>query len=334
MHSTNNIKIQISLILLLVFLSMYSKNYSYAASFTQNKIVLQIGNPYMIVNGVKKEIDPKNLTYPIVDKSGLTMLPIRALTETLGGSVSWDGNSKRLLIRLNSNYVKMWLDKKEIYANNIKKTISVPPRLKNSITLVPLRYIIDNLGCTAIWDGSNKTITIYYPNQNNSEAKTEKLITQVSEIADISVYVGEALDLPSSINVSYSDGSNADLPVKWDNADTSLSGIQTVLGRIDNYPSPITVKITVNEHLPLLNIEGYVSDKDTYESLSDSNITFSNDDWSLSTEIDANGYFNFEEFPAGTYTVSIIANGHTPYSEVLEVHSDEALNFYLNANPN
>ena len=51
-------------------------------------MVLVIGNPLMKVNNVSKEIDPGRSTAPVT-VNGRTFVPIRAIIETMGGSVSW-----------------------------------------------------------------------------------------------------------------------------------------------------------------------------------------------------------------------------------------------------
>jgi len=38
----------------------------------------------------------------------------------------------------------------------------VVPEIINSRTMLPLRFVTENLGCDVQWDGSTKTITIKY----------------------------------------------------------------------------------------------------------------------------------------------------------------------------
>ncbi len=56
-------------------------------------LTLQIGNPNMTINGVSQEIDPGTGTVPIV-LNDRTMLPVRAVIEAVGGTVSWDENTQ------------------------------------------------------------------------------------------------------------------------------------------------------------------------------------------------------------------------------------------------
>jgi len=66
-------------------------------------ISLQVGSSRMTVGGVIKPIDAQG-TRPLI-RNGTTMVPIRAIVESLGGSVGWDTATRRLDIRLGSRTV-------------------------------------------------------------------------------------------------------------------------------------------------------------------------------------------------------------------------------------
>jgi len=61
------------------------------------------GSPRMTVGGVAKAIDAQG-TKPLIS-NGTTMVPIRAIVESLGGSVGWDTAARRCDIRLGSRTV-------------------------------------------------------------------------------------------------------------------------------------------------------------------------------------------------------------------------------------
>jgi YVTN family beta-propeller protein len=128
---------------------------------SQNKIIFQIGNPMMSVNGVRKEIDPGNGTKPVL-VDGRTLIPIRALIETMGGKVGWDGNEQKVTIELGSDKVELRINQKTAIVNGVQKELDVPAQLINSRTMLPLRFVIENLGCTVQWDGAEQLITISY----------------------------------------------------------------------------------------------------------------------------------------------------------------------------
>lgn len=133
----------------------------YGASGGTNKIVLQIDNPMMMVDDTQKEIDPGKGTRPIIIY-GRTMVPIRAIIETMGGNLAWDANEERIDIGLKSKTLKLYVDKTTAYVDGQKVTLDVPPVIRNNRTMVPLRFVSESLGCKVEWDKDTQKITISY----------------------------------------------------------------------------------------------------------------------------------------------------------------------------
>lgn len=131
-------------------------------------IKLQIGNPYMLVNGVEQEIDPGRGTIPVIVHGwDRTVVPIRAIVETLGGTVQWDEKERKVTVQLNTIFIYLWIDNPKALVNDIPVWIdtnnhNVSPVIVNDRTFVPLRFVAENLGCVVDWDGVTRTVTITY----------------------------------------------------------------------------------------------------------------------------------------------------------------------------
>jgi len=141
-------------------------NHTIEATFekeiTQTVIILKIGNTTFTINGVQNTLDS-----PPVIKNNRTLLPIRAIIEALGGTVSWDANEKKVTVALDSTTIELWIGKNTAKVNGIDTPIDatnskVIPEIINSRTMLPLRFVTENLGCDVQWDGTTKTITIIY----------------------------------------------------------------------------------------------------------------------------------------------------------------------------
>jgi len=129
---------------------------------TQIVIVLKIGNTTFTVNGSTRTLDS-----PPLIKNGRTLLPIRPVVEALGGTVSWDGTEKKVTISLGSTTIELWIGKNTAKVNDASKPIDsnnpkVVPEIINGRTMLPLRFVTENLGCQLQWDPNTKTITITY----------------------------------------------------------------------------------------------------------------------------------------------------------------------------
>jgi len=126
-------------------------------------IILQVGNMNFTVDGVKNTLDS-----PPIIKNGRTLLPIRAIIEALGGSIGWDASAKKVTITLGSNTIELWIGKNTATVNAVSKPIdssnsSVVPEIISGRTMLPVRFVTENLGAKVDWDGTTKSITVTYP---------------------------------------------------------------------------------------------------------------------------------------------------------------------------
>ena len=129
-------------------------------------LTLTIGNPYLSVNLVPQEIDPGRGTTPVI-RNGRTLVPIRAIVEAFGGSVSWDATERKVTVSLGSTNIELWIDKSNAKVNSIDASIDpdnfkVVPEIINGRTMLPLRFVAESLGCDVHWGATTKTITIIY----------------------------------------------------------------------------------------------------------------------------------------------------------------------------
>lgn len=130
------------------------------SNFNNKTIVLEVGSRYMLVDGQRKEIDQGKGTAMIM-KNGRTFLPIKAVIESLGGEVVWDSLDKKVSIYLKNNKIHLWIGDKIASVNGSNKETDVAPYISESgRTMLPLRFIVENLGCEAEWDGIAEKVTI------------------------------------------------------------------------------------------------------------------------------------------------------------------------------
>ncbi|NLI56589.1 Omp28-related outer membrane protein [bacterium] len=126
-------------------------------------IILQIGNYNCFVNDNKIEMD----TSPKIIQ-GRTYLPIRYIITPLGGEITWDSIEKKTTILFKEKIIDLWIGKNYARINGEIKLIDpdnpkVVPIIIEGRTMLPIRFVAENLGCKVDWDGATKTITITYP---------------------------------------------------------------------------------------------------------------------------------------------------------------------------
>ena len=112
----------------------------------------------MYVEDEEIPIDDSGTT-PIV-RNDRTLLPIRAIIENLGGRVEWDGNQSSVKCWLNGHYVQLWIDSAIYYVDdfagkatkNYQREFDVAPIIDNERTMIPIRGVLEALGCTVDWE--------------------------------------------------------------------------------------------------------------------------------------------------------------------------------------
>jgi hypothetical protein len=120
-------------------------------------IELEVGNEYMYVDGSKMAIDGNRGTKPIL-QDGRVLLPVTAIVENLGGKVSWDAVARVATFELEDKIINMPLGSAVAYVNGEVKYLDVPTTTINDRTMVPVRFVAENLGCRVVWDNGKVTI--------------------------------------------------------------------------------------------------------------------------------------------------------------------------------
>ncbi len=131
-------------------------------------IMMSLGNTMMLVNGKWLEIDPGVATVPVL-KNARTMLPIRALIEAMGGTVDFLSGEEKVTVKWKGKTVCVWIGKNNYTIDGVQKTMDVAPYYSNTgRTMIPMRFIIESLGCSIDWDGSTGTATVSYLLNNDN----------------------------------------------------------------------------------------------------------------------------------------------------------------------
>ena len=114
-----------------------------------------IGVKYYYINNVKNEMD----TAPII-KDGRTLLPIRYVSETFGAKVDWDGKEEKVSISFGEKRVELWIGKDAAIVDGTLKRLDVAPEIIEGRTVLPLRFVSENLGLKVEWDQDLREIKL------------------------------------------------------------------------------------------------------------------------------------------------------------------------------
>ncbi|NOU90399.1 copper amine oxidase [Paenibacillus sp. LMG 31460] len=89
-----------------------------------------------------------------------TLVPLRFVTEALGGNVKWDDKERKVTVVRGDKLIDLWIDNADLLVNGDRVTAEVAPKIMNNVTMVPLRLISEKLGFKVGWEPKNYGITI------------------------------------------------------------------------------------------------------------------------------------------------------------------------------
>lgn len=128
-----------------------------------------------------------------------TLVPIRVISETLGADVSWDGASKTARIVYAGKTIELTIDKTTAMVNGQSVALpnGVPAKLMQyqgiNRTLVPVRFVSEQLGLEVAWDSSTRTVLLNRPVQKI----TDVLYTTVTDFQEIVIKTSGRVDATS-----------------------------------------------------------------------------------------------------------------------------------------
>lgn len=88
---------------------------------------------------------------PPVIKDGRTLVPVRTIAEAFEASVHWDPVERKVAVKKDGKEILIWVGGKRVSVNGTKSEIDVPAMILNGRTMVPLRFITENLGLTILY---------------------------------------------------------------------------------------------------------------------------------------------------------------------------------------
>jgi hypothetical protein len=122
---------------------------------SNNTVKLTINNRKVSVNDNTLTLDQA----PIII-NGNTMIPIRFVTEALGGTVKWDDTERKVTIIRDGKLLDLWIDNPDLLVNGQRITAEVAPKIMNNLSMVPLRIIAENMGWKVGWDPKGQIVTL------------------------------------------------------------------------------------------------------------------------------------------------------------------------------
>jgi len=108
------------------------------------------------IDGAKMEFPDQK---PYIENSR-TLVPVRFVTEALGAEVEWLQTEQKVRIQKGSELIELVIGQSKVKAGSKTVQLDVPAKIKNSRTMVPLRFVSEALGAGVEWDQTTYTVSI------------------------------------------------------------------------------------------------------------------------------------------------------------------------------
>ncbi len=133
------------------------------------------GATSLVVDGTNVQTD-----VPPVIVDGRTLVPVRALFESLGATVGWEESTQTATATKGNTVISMQIGNTTAYVNGVAKTLDVPAQTIEGRTMVPARFVAESLNATVNWDSASDTVKISTSGSTSTQTTPSNTQTSTS----------------------------------------------------------------------------------------------------------------------------------------------------------
>lgn len=138
------------------FVTLVTSTPSYTEAETGGEaIVLKLQDVKAMVKGNTYELQ----SAPVL-VNGVTMVPLRFVGEALGANIGWNGDTRTVTLTTAAQTVILTINSKDAVVGKGVVAMEQPALIMNDTTMVPLRFVAEQLGQTVTYNDQLKTITL------------------------------------------------------------------------------------------------------------------------------------------------------------------------------
>ena len=137
---------------------------------------------------VKVTLDGNEISFPdakpFIDERDRVLVSVRFVSEALGSVVDWENETRTAVIRQDDDEIRYTVYQPMAYLNGEMMVMDTYGILKDSRTMVPIRFISELLGCTVKWDEKTSTVVITSPNEITDFPEPEISVNYPDNVSD------------------------------------------------------------------------------------------------------------------------------------------------------
>ncbi len=139
-----------------------------------------VGDDTLLING-----SPVTVEKPYVVGDGVTLVPVRVITEAFDAKVDWIEETQTVNLTYPDVNIVIQIDNPVAEVNGRAETLLAAPQLTEAgYTMVPLRFISENFGADVSYDNETERITVTKEKSGNSTISIEGSVS--------SKYIGDS----------------------------------------------------------------------------------------------------------------------------------------------
>lgn len=134
-------------------------------------------------NTMKLSVNGKEIKgeMPPIIFSDRSVVPAREVFEELGAKVTWKASSQLVMVSMGKTSIKLIINSKIARVNSETVTMEIPAKLINGKTMIPARFVAENLGLEVDFDSKTDTVII---NNKSKEDKEDDKIENTEETTE------------------------------------------------------------------------------------------------------------------------------------------------------
>jgi hypothetical protein len=173
------------------------------------------GGVKLRIDGVEMQFDPA----PYIAPPGRTMVPMRAIFETLGAAVIWDEATKTVHAERGGRQVTLQIGSTEAVVDGSIRSMDVAPAIRQGRTYVPLRFVAEALNSSVNWDSQERKVSLTssttsastLPLQPGTKLTYRLLMVQLFLHRQVTVEIEQRSGFPGTARIKLFDPTNPDL---------------------------------------------------------------------------------------------------------------------------